>query len=144
MVPPSNPQGLLLVPVSAGELVDKITILEIKQERIGDETKRANVARELALLAEVLKSLPASAALQELTKKLKEVNEQLWEIEDEIRRCERAADFGVQFIQLARSVYQINDRRSEIKRQINELLKSAIVEEKWYPGDRPTSPARPR
>lgn len=136
MIPPSNHPGLLLVPVSAGELVDKITILEIKQERIGDEIKRANVARELALLTDVLKSLPPSSALEELTKKLKSVNQQLWDIEDEIRRCERAADFGSQFIKLARSVYQFNDRRSEIKRQINELLRSAIVEEKWYPPDR--------
>jgi hypothetical protein len=120
-------------PVSAGELLDKITILEIKQERIKDESKLANVRREYGTLADVRSHrLPASATLDEMFADLKSINEELWEIEDEIRAYERAKDFGPRFIELARSVYRQNDRRALVKRKINELLGSFLVEEKSY------------
>jgi hypothetical protein len=130
-----QPAGLAIwVPIAPGELLDKVTILEIKQERITDESKRAHVRHELELLRGVCrKSVPASPRLEELTRELKHVNETLWDIEDEIRRCERQQAFTARFIELARSVYLTNDRRSEIKREINGLLGSSIIEEKWYP-----------
>jgi hypothetical protein len=123
---------MIEVPVSWGELVDKITILEIKNVRIGDPAKRANVARELALLGERLKTAPVSDALSGLTAALKRVNEALWDIEDEIRDQERAGTFGERFIELARAVYRTNDRRSQLKREIDAALGSTIVEEKSY------------
>jgi uncharacterized protein DUF6165 len=123
----------LAVPVSAGELLDKITILEIKGRRIRDEAKRANVRRELEWLQAVRQqSVPASAALDALVAQLRQANERLWDIENAIRACEREVNFGERFIELARSVYQTNDRRSFLKRQINVLLGSVIVEEKEY------------
>jgi len=131
-VPAGEP---LRAPVSAGELLDKITILEIKQQRLASEAGRGNVRHELLLLEAIRQaSLPASAELAALTAELKRINEQLWEIEDAIRLCERAGDFGERFVGLARSVYQSNDRRSALKRQINTLLGSALVEEKSYAG----------
>ena len=127
------PPGTALVPVSFGELVDKITILEIKSERIGDASKLANVRVELELLATALARfcvLPPRAG--ELKAELRRINEALWEIEDQIRDCERNNDFGAKFIGLARRVYMTNDRRSAVKRQLSELAGSAIVEEKSY------------
>jgi hypothetical protein len=123
----------LLVPVSWGELIDKITILEIKADRIGDPAKLANIRRELAALNEVRASggpLPPEALA--LTADLRAVNEALWRIEDEIRECERSGDFGPRFVDLARSVYRTNDRRSDLKRGLNEVLQSELVEEKSY------------
>ena len=121
------------VEIAPGELIDKITILEIKRERIKDAAKLRNVLAELELVAKARDAaIPASAALARLTAELKVVNETLWEIEDDLRHCERAGDFGGRFIALARSVYRQNDRRSAIKRQINELLGSGILEEKSY------------
>jgi Tetratricopeptide repeat/Family of unknown function (DUF6165)/Glycosyltransferase family 9 (heptosyltransferase) len=126
---------LIQVPISAGELLDKLTILEIKLERIENETRRANVRRELELLQAVRQqSVPSSTDLEALAADLKQVNEQLWEIEDELRRCERALDFGVRFIELARQVYQTNERRFAVKTRINDLLRSPLVEEKCYGG----------
>jgi hypothetical protein len=123
----------LHAPLAPGELIDKITILEIKMERIRDTTKLANVRVELAELAAVHeRCLPSSAELAGLTSALKAVNEELWQVEDELRECERAGDFGPRFIQLARSVYQNNDRRAALKRQINEQLGSRLIEEKSY------------
>jgi len=123
----------IVVPVSPGELLDKITILRIKSERIADAGKRANVVHELDLLSETADdTLPPSGSLDRLVEELQSVNEALWDIEDAIRDCERAADFGPRFVELARSVYVTNDRRAALKRQINELLGSAIVEEKSY------------
>jgi hypothetical protein len=113
-------------------LIDKITILEIKLERIADDGKWANVRRELDLLRAV--AIPPAPDWTELAAELKAVNERLWEIEDAIRTCEAAGDFGDRFIALARSVYQENDQRAALKRRINNLLGSAIVEEKWYGG----------
>jgi hypothetical protein len=121
------------VEIAPGELLDKITILEIKSERIEDPAKRANVARELAILMACRdRALPATAELAALTEELKTVNQELWGIEDEIRACEARQDFGAGFIALARAVYRTNDRRARIKRRINGLLGSAIMEEKSY------------
>jgi len=124
--------GSISVPISPGELLDKISILEIKLDSIGDRAKQENVRRELAELAAVRQSLPQSAELAGLTVELKSVNERLWNIEDDIRDCERRQDFGPAFIELARSVYRQNDRRAALKRQINELLGSRLIEEKAY------------
>jgi tetratricopeptide (TPR) repeat protein len=123
----------LLVEVSAGELLDKITILEIKSERIRDTAQLRNVCTELGALERVrAERLPVSAALAPLVAELRAVNRALWEIEDAVRVCERSGDFGPRFIELARSVYQHNDRRAALKRQINALLRSRLVEEKSY------------
>ena len=123
----------LRVPVSPGELIDKLTILEIKLERMSDPAKKANVAKEFDVLSEELaKSVRQSAELTQLHSALKQVNETLWVVEDDIRDCERAQDFGHKFIELARSVYRINDRRAELKKEINLLLNSDLIEEKSY------------
>ena len=125
--------GEVQVPVSPGELIDKIGILEIKAARFRDAGKRRNVARDLARLAAVRDAgLAASAALAALAAELKTVNERLWEIEDALRGHEARGDFGAAFVTLARAVYQNNDRRSALKRRIDELLGAAIVEEKEY------------
>jgi hypothetical protein len=121
------------VEIAPGELVDKITILEIKCARIGDPAKLANVEHELAILSAARdRTLPASEALAGLTRELAAANEALWDIEDRIRACEARGDFGAGFVALAREVYQTNDRRTAIKRRINDLLGSAILEEKSY------------
>jgi hypothetical protein len=123
----------IMAPISAGELVDKITILRVKAARIGDPAKEANVRKELAMLEAIAaQALPASAALDELTGELAQVNAALWDIEDGKRDCERRQDFGDRFVALARSVYIENDRRAAIKRAINEAAGSDIVEEKSY------------
>jgi hypothetical protein len=123
----------VMVPIAPGELIDKITILQIKEERVRDEGKLVNIRRELAELQAVhVAAVPSSPGLEQLTAGLKEVNERLWDIEDNIRDCERSKDFGTKFIELARSVYFQNDRRAKLKRDINELLGSEIVEEKSY------------
>jgi hypothetical protein len=126
------------VEVSPGELLDKITILEIKARRMTDPAKLRNVAAELGGLAAARRVLPRSPALAELTAELRAVNETLWEVEDDIRRCEQAGDFGPRFVDLARSVYHTNDRRAALKRRINDLLGARLVEEKSYPGPGPT------
>ena len=121
------------VEISPGELIDRITILEIKAARINDETKRANIGVELSELTAARQgAVPASARLAALTGELREVNGALWDIEDEIRALEAAGDFGPAFIELARAVYKTNDRRSAIKRNINELLGSRLIDEKSY------------
>ncbi|CAO3439643.1 hypothetical protein [Azospirillum doebereinerae] len=123
----------ILVPVSWGELLDKITILEIKSERIADPAKRANVGREFAALQRVVTDAGAPPdGVQPLTDALRAVNEALWDIEDNIRDCERQKDFGPRFVELARSVYHQNDRRAALKRELNDLLGSDLVEEKSY------------
>ena len=123
----------LQVPVSPGEVLDKITILEIKSERITDPEKVANVRSELALLQETWASnIRDSKIIQDLHAKLKEINEALWEIEDDIRDKERAREFDDRFIELARAVYVTNDRRSQIKKELNLHLGSEIIEEKSY------------
>ncbi|MCK5779278.1 MAG: hypothetical protein KAH11_10845 [Rhodospirillales bacterium] len=123
----------ITVEIAPGELIDKITILEIKLERIADAAKLANVRHEWDVLTQARDAhTEASEALTELTGQLKKINETLWEIEDDIRDCERAKDFGETFIELARAVYHTNDERARVKREINELLGSALVEEKSY------------
>ena len=125
--------GTVTIEIAPGELIDKITILEIKTERISDAAKLANVRVELDVLsASRDAALPASGDLTRLSTDLKSVNEALWEIEDDIRDCERAGDFGPKFIELARSVYITNDKRAALKRDINELLGSRLIEEKSY------------
>jgi hypothetical protein len=123
----------ILVEIAAGELLDKITILQIKSERIADAGKLRNIRAELAALETArVNSVPGSAELDRLAAELKSINESLWDIEDKIRGQELAKDFGPVFVELARSVYVTNDRRSEVKRRINELVGSRIVEEKSY------------
>ena len=125
--------GAVTVAVSPGELIDRIGILEIKVARFRDADKRRNVTRDLARLAAVRDAgLTASAALAALAAELKAVNERLWEIEDALRGHEARGDFGAAFVTLARAVYQNNDRRSALKRRIDQLLGAAIVEEKEY------------
>jgi hypothetical protein len=120
-----------LVPVSWGELIDKITILEIRRKRLNGAAK-ANVAKELALLRNVARPVWNDREIKELAGRLKTVNAALWEIEDCIRGKEAAGAFDAKFVELARSVYRTNDARAEIKRQINMRLGSALVEEKRY------------
>lgn len=126
-------KSTITVETAPGELIDKITILEIKAERISDVDKVRNVQIELQTLAAARdQAIAATPELQHLTDQLKTANEQLWDIEDDIRDCEREKDFGDKFIQLARSVYRSNDRRAALKREINELLGSHLIEEKSY------------
>jgi hypothetical protein len=123
----------ILVPISPGELLDKITILRIKAARMRDATKVANVKHELALLEKTWRDSGAAAVdLDTGEADLTRVNEKLWVIEDEIRDEERARRFGDKFIELARAVYVTNDERAAIKKRINTLLGSTIVEEKSY------------
>jgi len=123
----------ILVPVSPGEMLDKITILRIKAARISDAAKVANVKHELALLEKTWVDSGATAVnLGAEEANLTRVNQALWVIEDDIRDQERAARFGARFIELARAVYVTNDERAAIKRRINTLLGSSIVEEKSY------------
>jgi hypothetical protein len=121
------------VAVSWGELIDKITILEIKEQRLRSPEAVANVRQELAALRAVTETLsPTPAELGPLKQQLKSINETLWEIEDQIRAKEAEQSFDQGFIQLARAVYHSNDERAQLKRDINVLLKSALVEEKQY------------
>lgn len=123
----------ILIEVGPGELIDKITILEIKSERMSDVEKLRNVRHELGILhAARAAHIPATAELARLEARLKEVNEALWVIEDDIRQCEADRDFGEEFVALARSVYKQNDKRAALKKEINLLTGSAIVEEKSY------------
>lgn len=132
--------------ISPGELLDRITILEIKTSMLRDPGQVKNVRHDLELHRQARDSaLPFSPALQRLELQLREVNLRLWQIEDAIRLCEAGNDFGPHFIKLARAVYITNDRRSLLKRDINELLDSEIVEEKSYQdyGLVPTSSGQP-
>lgn len=121
------------IEVSPAELLDKLTILEIKSTRIQDPKKLKNIRHELSLYHSIRSSkLPSNERLAALEGNLKSINETLWDIENEIRVCEAQRDFGARFIELARAVYRENDRRAAIKRQINTLLGSTIIEEKSY------------
>jgi hypothetical protein len=125
--------SLIEVPVSYGELIDKITILEIKSERIADPQKLLNIRRELELLTQTWgKSSAAQQDIVDARTRLKQINEKLWDIEDQIRLQEAAGKFQEQFIQLARDVYYTNDIRARIKKEINLMLGSELVEEKSY------------
>lgn len=123
----------ILVPVSPGEVLDKITILEIKSERMTDEAKLVNVRHELELLKDTwARSVREDKIIRDLHSRLKEINEALWDIEDAIRDEERKQSFDERFIELARNVYFTNDRRSKVKKELNLHLGSRIVEEKSY------------
>lgn len=122
------------IPVSWGELIDKITILEIKAFRLAGENARENAEQELRLLREAVEAfLTVDGVIDRLTRKLSRVNSRLWAIEDDIRDKEARKEFDEEFIQLARSVYITNDERALIKREINKILGSEIVEEKTHP-----------
>lgn len=123
----------ILVPVSFGELLDKIAILQIKSERMSDPGKLVNVRNELAVLETTWAAHPASTQdISALRAELKAVNERLWVIEDDIRLQEKAQAFDAEFVRLARSVYFENDVRARVKKDINLALGSAYVEEKSY------------
>ncbi|WAT14002.1 DUF6165 family protein [Xanthomonas fragariae] len=129
----------ILVPVSFGELLDKIAILQIKSERISDPTKLTNVRNELSALETSWMAHPAAGHdIVRLRAELKAVNERLWVIEDDIRLKEQSQMFDDAFVQLARSVYIENDKRARIKKQINLALGSSYVEEKSYQDYRAT------
>jgi hypothetical protein len=123
----------LLAPTSIGDLIDRISILEIKAARLGDPAKSANVAREL----EALRLLRDAAGLDTpeigaFADELRRINATLWDVEEEIRALDWAGDFGARFVELARAVYTWNDRRSAVKREINRVSGSALSEEKSY------------
>ena len=121
------------IPISPGELVDKITILEIKKEFIDDVNKLKNINHEYDLLMQIYNNdVSITDGVDELKTKLKNINLSLWKIEDDIRDCERDKIFDNTFIELARSVYFTNDKRSKVKLEINLLLNSSLVEEKSY------------
>ncbi len=123
----------VMTPISFGELIDKITILEIKSERITDEAKLKNIRYELGLLSSVWQQHNNDKTdISPQWKALREINSKLWVIEDDIRDLERGGDFGEPFIALARAVYLTNDERSNVKRDINLALGSTVVEEKSY------------
>lgn len=123
----------LSVPISPGELLDKLTILEIKSERIHDFNKLEHINGELKVLRSLLNdNITISNELDQFMANLKSINEKLWDIEDDIRLCEKNKNFGKEFIELARLVYKTNDRRAGVKQQINELLASEIYEVKSY------------
>lgn len=121
------------IDVSYGELIDKITILEIKAARITDAVKLRNVKMELQFLAaQRAVNIPPSVAVEVLTNQLRTVNAFLWDVEDQLREKEARKLFDAEFVELARNVYRTNDRRAELKRALNNLLGSKIMEEKAY------------
>ena len=121
------------IPISPGELLDKITILELKKIHIIDAAKLSNIELELDLLNKVKSQHIEDCQLMDgLTNELRSINGELWKIEDELRICEKKQDFGPKFIALARSVYQYNDQRAGVKRRINLHLNSSVTEEKQY------------
>jgi len=127
-IPPQD----ILVPISVGELMDKITILEIKSERIKNPSQLENIVHELEALRAVRLRDIERAMFDKLSAELKGVNAKLWDVEDAIRDCEARSDFGESFIALARTVYRLNDERSRLKKAINLASGSRIVEEKSY------------
>ena len=127
-VPPQD----ILVPISAGELIDKITILEIKSERIKNPSQLENVLRELGALRAIPLDGADRAKLDRLCAELKQVNATLWDVEDAIRECDARNDFGSSFIELARTVYRLNDERARLKKAISLASGSRIIEEKSY------------
>jgi hypothetical protein len=120
------------VPISAGELMDKITILEIKSERIKNPSQLENVLRELGALRAIRLDCADRARLNKLCAELKQVNARLWDIEDAIRECDARDDFGSSFIELARAVYRLNDKRARLKKAISLTSGSRFIEEKSY------------
>ena len=129
----TNKSKKILSEISAGELLDKISILEIKLDKIKNKSSQQEINKEYKLLKETQNScIESTAEIENLFKKIKEVNLNLWDIEDKIRLCEKNKDFGKNFIQLSRNVYLNNDKRAKIKSDINKLLGSNIKEIKSY------------
>lgn len=127
-----NARDDILVPISVGELMDKITILEIKFDRIKNSSQLENIARELGVLRAVRLGNADRAVLDPLSAELKQVNAKLWDVEDEIRECEARGEFGEPFVALARAVYRLNDERARLKQAINRASGSRLIEEKSY------------
>ena len=123
---------IIKTPISLGELIDKISILKIKQKKINDKKKSFFIKEELSLLQSILLNLALDKKIYDYLDKLTEVNSKLWRIEDDIRDCERNKKFDQKFIDLSRSVYKNNDERSEIKLEINNDFGSTLVEVKSY------------
>jgi hypothetical protein len=121
-----------LVPISWGELIDKITILEIKAEKISSPLALININRELSQLVQIFNNEIRSGCVMELRESLKELNLKLWLVEDNIREKEASREFDQQFIEYARSVYKLNDVRAKLKQSINRELQSELIEEKSY------------
>ena len=129
----SDKLNTISIPISPGELLDKLTILEIKLERIKDKEKLTNISYEYDSLKTIVqRDISQSPKLDTLYQELKLINGKLWDIEDDIRDCERNQDFSDTFVQLARSVYITNDKRASLKKDINTYLGSNLVEEKSY------------
>ncbi len=123
----------VIIPVSAAELIDKITILEIKSQRISDKPKLNNIRNELKVLKQIFtETIHKTSKVQALIKLLQQVNTKIWDTEDKIRLCEKNQNFGPSFVKVARLVYLNNDLRSDIKKKINLLIGSGIIEEKSY------------
>ena len=122
-----------LIPISWGELIDKITILEIKQTHIKPPIASANINKELSYLNEIVEnSAGVAEVISDLKQQLLDVNKRLWQVEDDIRDKELKQDFDIGFIELARRVYRLNDERAKLKKSINQVLNSELVEEKSY------------
>ncbi len=131
----------VLCPLSWGEMIDKITILEIKAKRLTDVNKLGNVTKELSQLAVIRdEHFPGHEELRRFAEKLKSLNEIIWVTEDRIRECEREQKFDDEFIQLARTAYLTNDKRAAIKRSISQLLGSSLIEEKSHSTDPSCAP----
>ena len=129
----SNKSKKILTEISAGELLDKISILEIKLEKIEDENNREEIKKEYKILKEIQNSsIKLDNKIKKLFNSIKVINIKLWNVEDELRVCEKNKDFGKNFIELAREVYFNNDKRSKIKSEINKILGSNIREIKKY------------
>ena len=129
----NNKLDIILAEISAGELIDKITILEIKKMKISNKDKLRDIEKELMTLSETMKNfVPDQSKVMDLIHKLKEINLKLWDIEDGKRESEKNNDFGEKFIELARNVYKINDERARVKLAINNTLGSNIKEVKSY------------
>lgn len=122
----------ITISISPGELLDKITILDIKLNNIKDEAKLRHIRDEWVMLSAARSVLPQTAVLVSLEARLRDVNLHLWHIEDDIREYERRRSFGAEFVELARAVYTVNDQRAAIKREINTLLGATYREEKSY------------
>ena len=129
----TNKSKKILSEISAGELLDKISILEIKRQKVKDKTNQAEIEKEYKILKEVQNSnIEMTEKLETLFKEIKQVNLDLWNVEDKLRVCEKNKNFGQAFIELARNVYLNNDKRSKIKSEINKILGSNIKEIKQY------------
>jgi hypothetical protein len=121
-----------LTPISWGELIDKVTILEIKLDKINDRSAIINIQKELNYLDEIVQKEHIEHAIFQIKSSLKEINLKLWVVEDDIRQKELKGEFDNEFIQLARSVYKLNDERAKLKKSINQVLNSELIEEKSY------------